>query len=177
MGTSEPCHFETLFTKHVPHIIEKIFFSLDYESLHMCLSVSKTWKEAITTESFQRRAKYVFRQDMFETAKKLQAASKNGNLEDVRKLLSLCMWNVSNVRRKYCLLRRMYHVDPLCEATIGGHTDVVKLLLDNGAQPNCQNQSGCTPLYSAVRLDHKEIVHLLLEAGAKPDHAPSLNSP
>lgn len=139
--------------------------------------MSKTWKEAITTESFQRRAKYVFRQDMFETAKKLQAASKNGNLEDVRKLLSLCMWNVSNVRRKYCLLRRMYHVDPLCEATIGGHTDVVKLLLDNGAQPNCQNQSGCTPLYSAVRLDHKEIVHLLLEAGAKPDHAPSLNSP
>ena len=28
--------FDTLFTKSVPHIIEKIFFTLDYNSFKIC---------------------------------------------------------------------------------------------------------------------------------------------
>ena len=34
--------FEILFNRQVPHIVEKIFFSLDYESLKKCLEVCNT---------------------------------------------------------------------------------------------------------------------------------------
>ena len=52
--------FATLFENAVPHISERIFFSLDYESFKTCLNVSKVWKELLTSQTFRRRAKTVF---------------------------------------------------------------------------------------------------------------------
>ena len=37
--------FSILFNKNVPHVQEKIFFSLDYDSLKACGEVCKTWHE------------------------------------------------------------------------------------------------------------------------------------
>ena len=38
-----PCAFGTLFTRNVPHILERIFLSLDYYSFNECLNVNKAW--------------------------------------------------------------------------------------------------------------------------------------
>ena len=51
-----------LFPRNVPHIIEKIFFYLDYESYKKCHEVNSTWFELLTSDSYQKKAKAVFRE-------------------------------------------------------------------------------------------------------------------
>ena len=45
----DSCAFDKLFTNSVPHILEKVFFSLDYNSFKSCLEVSRTWNEQLTS--------------------------------------------------------------------------------------------------------------------------------
>lgn len=53
-------HFDLLFNKNVPHILEKIFFNLeDYDSFMACLDVSKAWRGLFSSELFKKRAKYL----------------------------------------------------------------------------------------------------------------------
>ena len=48
----EPCAFDTLFGRSVPHILEGIFFSLDYKSFKNCMDVNKRWNELLLTGLF-----------------------------------------------------------------------------------------------------------------------------
>ncbi|HTD68042.1 MAG TPA: ankyrin repeat domain-containing protein [Candidatus Limnocylindria bacterium] len=61
---------------------------------------------------------------------------------------------------------------PLRNAAAGGHIEIVRLLLDRGAEPNLPEE-GIAPrghaLHSAVVRGHIEIVKLLLEHGAHPN--------
>ena len=57
---------------------------------------------------------------------------------------------------------------PLSWAALMGHTEVVALLLEQGADVNAQNRDGATPLHSAAFLGRTETVKLLLEKGADP---------
>jgi uncharacterized protein len=61
---------------------------------------------------------------------------------------------------------------PLKNAAATGHIDIVRLLLDHGADPNLP-EPGIAPrghaLYSAVYHGHYEIAKLLLERGAHPN--------
>ena len=50
------CAFDLLLSKSVPHVLEKIFFSLDYESFKNCQEVCNGWKKSLTSERFQRKA-------------------------------------------------------------------------------------------------------------------------
>ncbi len=56
---------------------------------------------------------------------------------------------------------------PLHTAALGGDAEVVKLLLDHGAEINARDQeSGATPLSYAASLGRAEVVDLLLTRGA-----------
>ena len=69
---------------------------------------------------------------------------------------------------------------PLLMALDCNHMELVRFLLDNKADPNCEVDDGETALIKAVTSDHKdsvEITRLLLEAGARvsPDEATGIS--
>jgi ankyrin repeat protein len=97
----------------------------------------------------------------------LPTATKLGDLDRVRELLD----------RDPDLLHQLptysyYTGLPLRNAAAGGHFEVVKFLLERGADPN-QPEPGIAPqggaLHSAIGSRHWEVVKLLLEHGANPN--------
>ena len=46
--------FDPLFSKNVPHILEKIFSALDYDSFLACHSVCKVWNNLLSLESYRQ---------------------------------------------------------------------------------------------------------------------------
>ena len=58
-------------------------------------------------------------------------------------------------------------------AVDGGDVEIVRTLLDAGADAKAGNEYGMTPLHAAAQLGGVEMVRLLLEAGADPNSAPS----
>lgn len=57
-------------------------------------------------------------------------------------------------------------------AAMKGHTSVVRVLLEKGADPDLKNNYGHTPLMSATWSNHTEIMELLKRKGAKPFSIP-----
>ncbi len=62
---------------------------------------------------------------------------------------------------------------PLYRATRNKHTAVVRVLLENGADPNtvALTENGMTPLHQAVISGREDMVYALVEAGARADLA------
>ena len=56
-------------------------------------------------------------------------------------------------------------------AAIFGHTEIVELLLDGGADPNQADKEGSTPIHAAAFFTHEKILLSLLETGADPNQA------
>nr|XP_033788999.1 putative IQ motif and ankyrin repeat domain-containing protein LOC642574 homolog [Geotrypetes seraphini] len=57
---------------------------------------------------------------------------------------------------------------PLSEAAGGGNPQVIKLLIERGAQPNSKGAFGRTPLYRAAFGAHLAALEMLLQHGADP---------
>ncbi len=55
---------------------------------------------------------------------------------------------------------------PLFMASMRGHTEAVKLLIDAGACVDASNENGVTSLFVAVQNDHIEVVKILIDATA-----------
>ena len=49
-----------------------------------------------------------------------------------------------------------------------GHDDVVRFLLEHGADPNIEDLKGMTPIFYSVTSNHLSTTRLLLEKGANP---------
>ena len=154
------CPFDTLFTKNVPHILENIFLSLDFESYTECLEVNKTWNRMLTSQSFKKKAKLEFP----DLQKELWLASMWGKDEKVRRIISSGLVDVN-------VVGGFNDSTPLCEAASEGRKEVAKLLLHSGADPNKADKLGQTPLYWAAMTGHRDVVEVLLDGGAKHDKA------
>ena len=162
--------FDILFRKNVPHILEKIFLSLDYQSFKTSQEVSEAWNQVLTSESLKAKAKSVFYGeiskellnacsgcDLDHDCEGYDCESKDGNADDVTRLLStgLVDLNCENKNEE----------TPLHVAAKYGH-NVVRALLDAGANINKDDFFGRTPLYVAVEYNAKDVVHMLLSRGA-----------
>ena len=154
-----PCAFENLSTIHVPHILEKIFLSLDYQSYKKCQNVCKSWKDLLTSQFFQIRSKSVYC-EMIQI--EIRQAVFLGDVNKIKRTLSIFMVDL-NFESRY--------QSPLNLAAKKGYKDVVRLLLDGGAEPNRRSYSGGTPLKWAAWYGHKDVVQLLMERGATPQIA------
>ena len=172
--TMESCAFDKLFTKHVPHIMEKIFFSLDYESYKNCLEASNTWKEVLTSQSFLKKGVNLFNKEVMEDEMELVPASGYGTAVEVKRLLSSGLVNV-NYRSNYRIIdtkslwETLYGtlgLTPLCMAAKMENYDVVKLLLDRGADCKLEDHTGWTALHWSASNGNKGVSQLLLNSGA-----------
>ena len=82
-----------------------------------------------------------------------------GKIERVKRLLSSGMVDVN------CIVGP-HDETPLFYASMKGHKDVVKLLLDTGAEPSKEDKDGYTPLHEASRNGQTETAAILLDRGA-----------
>ena len=158
MDTDEntgPCGFDTLFTIDVPHILEKIFFPLNFKTIKTCCEVSNAWRQLLTSESYQVH----FYTEILEDEEKLVCASTEGNFEEVGRILSSGVTDINCVGGSG-------DSTPLCQAAKNSHTEVVQLLIDKGAKPNSTDKYGRTPLYWAARKNCYKVIRILIDNGA-----------
>lgn len=93
-------------------------------------------------------------------------------------LMILCKYAEVNDE---CLLYLLKHIErddidllsdegdtALLIAAQRGNTELVKLLLQHGADPKVENQQGLTPLIAATECGNHELVKLLMKSGAHP---------
>ena len=137
--------------RDVPHIVEKIFFSMDYTSLKTCMIVSKTWRKLLSTTPYQKRLQELWWELLVERPvieKKLYDASKEGDTEMVMKL---CKNPVVDVNVVITLMDQHLHQStPLIMAARGGHEEVIRVLLKAGAMVNKTAMLGLSPLHFAA---------------------------
>lgn len=55
---------------------------------------------------------------------------------------------------------------PIQSAAAGGHTKIVKMLIEHNADPNVREQGGYTPLHAAAQNGDEEMIRALLFGGA-----------
>ena len=153
--------FEVFFSNNLLHILEKIFFSLDYQSFKTCLRVSKVWQSLLRSDSFVEKGRTVFHNEILKDGLDLQWAAKEGDRDKVVEILSTKMFYINNH-----ILNPLHHWTPLIEASNHGHRDIVQLLMECGAHLNTPDESGLSPLHHAALKGHRNIVQLLVENGA-----------
>jgi len=92
----------------------------------------------------------------------LMNACLNGDIDTVRTLIGSLPFDINES------LTYIYGINALTYAAIKGHTEIIRFLLDAGADPN-KHSVGVTPLNSAAANNHIETVRILLNAGARFD--------
>ena len=184
--------FGKLFKTYVPHILEKIFFSLDYESFKVCHEVCEAWNGLLSNELMKEKAKKI----LMENGDKLRHATEEGNADEVRGFLSAGMVDVDvneldNYHFPILHSAVMNGLDMVVNQLLNAGADISKadpkgntllhyaarkkqtgmaeLLLDGGANLNKANEFGSTPLHMAAGCGHKNVVKLLIERGAQVD--------
>ena len=125
--------FDTLFKKNVPHILEKIFASLDYDSFKKCQEVCLTWHQLFLSEAYLDISKDLLEEKNVNEIM-LCYSSKKGDERKVRILLSMGVDPNCQTELKTPLNNALYSI----YSNVGpphDHIKVVKLLLAAGATP------------------------------------------
>lgn len=65
--------------------------------------------------------------------------------------------------------RNQLGVQPINSAAAGNHTEVVRVLLDHGADPNARTATGFAPIHAAAHNGNDELYELLVGSGADQD--------
>ena len=190
------CEFDRLFTKSVPHILEKIFFSLNYDSFMACGKVCVAWEELHSSNRYQQRANELLKEKR-QQEKWLRHYSFKNNVEQVQRILTSGVGadlNAENSSRQTPLHHAAHYghseivkqlidggalpdkvnvhdITPLILAAVEGHHNTVELLLDGGADPEKTNTTGGTPLMLAVSYGYEDVVKILLKKGVDPNKA------
>lgn len=75
--------------------------------------------------------------------------------------------NISQYKTQINLLDRETGKSPLHFAAENGHSDTVRVLIENGANPNIVNtKNQSTPLHSAAFYGHTQVIRELIRGGA-----------
>jgi ankyrin repeat protein len=98
----------------------------------------------------------------------IQAGASTAGLESIQLIQAASAGNIDRVQS---LLATKVNLDfdrgaAIGKAAAAGHTQIVKLLIQAGANVNLSDRAGFTPIASAAYLGHGEIVNLLVAAGA-----------
>ena len=180
-GSISSCEFDKLFTSGsgvwktcIPfpvHILEKICLSLDYETFKNCLRVNKAWRGVLTRKVFHLKVKSAFREEITDEENSLVTMSKEGDTDGVRRVLSSGLVNVDCDDGRF---RPWGPKTPLIYASSEGHSDIVRLLINAGADVNQEGPANFdewqeSPLMVAANYDYFDVVKLLIEAGAEAD--------
>ena len=160
-----PCAFDKLFTRNVPHILEKIFFSLDFDSFNACHEVSTSWYDLLSSESFKKIGRYLFQQEIESNERDLFDAIRKGKIDVLRRILSYKMVDVKCIT-KFTGLTPLY-----LAIRCGGRDEIIEILLKNGADVNEAHEMGWTPLHIVAFYNQTNEIKILLEGGADPNKA------
>ena len=133
--------FSPLFNINVPHILEEIFFLLDYDSIMACCRVCNKWNQLLSNETYEKRINKKRLKKRIREIMLIKSARK-GNLKKVNDLLS------NGVNKDYIGAAGT----PMYNAAHHGCTEVVKLLIDRGADPNLIGPSKNQVLISLIIL-------------------------
>ena len=173
------CEFDRVFSKNVPHILENIFFSLDYESYKKCLELSYAWNELLKSESYQKKLKEELDRDHEKFWINLTSGTLGGCSEAiiaVRKKSPISAGNAAEVKKFLSGMLDVnrrggpYHETPLFRAAIRGDKVLAEILLHNGANPNVATRKLLrTSLHVAAARDHRDVIELLLDEGGDPN--------
>ncbi len=60
-----------------------------------------------------------------------------------------------------------FNVYPIHSAAAGNYTNILRLLIESGAQVNVKQQAGSTPLHAAAQYGNLDMLIILLESGAE----------
>lgn len=93
-----------------------------------------------------------------ESNNRVLSAAESGNLDILKRLISADSHLVN--------CRDADNYTPLHRACYNNHTEVIKYLLENGADISAKSREGWEPLHSAVHWGQTEAAALLIEAGA-----------
>ena len=166
------CACDKLLSIHVPHILEKIFFNLDYVSFLRCLRVNKAWSELISSDLYLKKGKSMFCEDIFVDQKRLFHFSYKGNPQDIKNCLQSLFLDV-NLKCVNLPDNNLSFINTpttcITAAAYSGHTEVVKILLDHGANDEKEGQWGTVPLHFAASRGRAEVSKLLLARGTNPN--------
>jgi ankyrin repeat protein len=108
---------------------------------------------------------------LHDVGQRLINAVRDGDLETIRAILDSRpeLVNASadvpeRLRPSDALTMRLVHL-----AVAVGKADVLRLLIERGADLNVRNASGRLPLHDCFELGHDDFARMLLDAGAEPD--------
>ena len=164
------CSFNVLLTKNVPHILEKIFFLLDYESFKACIEVNSSLSELLKSAAYTKKARSVFWEEIDKEERQLLNASRDGRTDEVRRLLSTGMLEVDCTPLQVNTYGEVFSFStPLLEAATHGHHEVVQLLIERGADANKPYRHG--PMIWAAQKGHENVARVFLDGGMDPDES------